>query len=142
MQTPKQKKITFPPKSCLFNIESQALSSQTFCATKEVKTFSQFLKQQLVFNSHRRSVSLVKGAVQKRTLMPEKREVLLGGRTSKPSKKRGWVQEPLTQSQTEEQEGLLGMNPPGLVLQQGRQQSDLCPLALLNVRIRRGRRSS
>lgn len=74
--------------------------------------------------------------------MQGKGEVLLVGRTSKPSKKRGWVQEPLTQSQTEEQEGLLGMNAPGLVLQQGRQQSDLCLPTLLSVRIRRGRRSS
>lgn len=32
----------------------------------------------------------------------------------------------LTQGEAEEQEGLLGVNPPGLVLQQGRQQSHLC----------------
>lgn len=69
-------------------------------------------------------------------------KVLLGGRVSQPSKKGGWVQNPLTQSQTEEEEGLLGMNPPGLVLQQGRQQSDLCLSALLNARLGRGRRSS
>lgn len=78
--------------------------------------------------------------MQKRTVMQEKGKVLLGGRISKPSKKGGWVQEPLTQSQTGEQEGLLGMNPPGLVLQQGRQQSDLGLPALPSVRF--GRRSS
>lgn len=52
------------------------------------------------------------------------------------------VEEALTHSQTEEQEGLLGVNPPGLVLQQGRQQSDLCLPALISVSMRRGRRSS
>lgn len=77
--------------------------------------------------------------MQKRTVMQAKRKVLLGGRISKPSKG-GWVQEPLTQSQTEEQEGLMGMNPPGLVLQQGRQQSDLCLPALPSARF--GRRIS
>lgn len=35
-------------------------------------------------------------------------------------------QGPLTQGQAEEQEGLLAMNPPGLVFQQGGQQADLC----------------
>lgn len=80
--------------------------------------------------------------MQKRTLMQGEGRALLGGRVSKPSKKGGWVQNPLTQSQTEEEEGLLGMNPPGLVLQQGRQQSDLFLSALLNGRLGRGRRSS
>lgn len=32
----------------------------------------------------------------------------------------------LTQGEAEEKEGLLGVNPPGLVLQERRQQSHLC----------------
>lgn len=46
---------------------------------------------------------------------------------------------PLTQGQAEEQEGLLGVNPPGLVLQQGGQQSHLCLPGLHTVGLGGGR---
>lgn len=139
------KKRKFTPKGCLFNTESQALSPQTFCvrhSKKKKKLFSQFLKEQLVSNSHRRSVSLENDAKQKKNTDAGKRGVGVRQRDVQAKQDERLVKEALTQSQTEEQEGLLGVNPPGLVLQQGRQQSDLCLPALLNVRVRRGRRSS
>lgn len=47
---------------------------------------------------------------------------------------------PLTQGEAEEQEGLLGVNPPGLVLQHGGQQSHLRLPSLHIVGLGRGGR--
>lgn len=134
--TPKVASLTPNHKLCLLK------HPNTHSKTPKKRSLSfSVLKQKLVFSSGLLVWKMMQcKKKKKRTERQEKGKVLLGGRISKPSKKGGRVQEPLTQSHTEEEEGLLGMNPPGLVLQQGRQQSDLCLPALLSGRF--GRRSS